>query len=734
MKKVIIFCFLTMLFLAFSLSAVAEGEEIGNGSFEIPNQAGTAPSGFWTPCKWGDTIFWDTEAPKDGNRCVKMSGYDPYMLWTVANAEGGAEYEISAWVKRISVSDDKGPYVKFEFYKDSTPIGNMDSQSFLQATTAGEWSYVKTSVVVPKEADTLKLLFRLSGTGTVYWDAVSCRKTKPAPIFTIETEVFCYDGEDTDVLLDINTDKIPAGDGHEMQLSVCDGTMVLWSETKAQEDDTMKFTFSSCVLPETGEKYVVKCRYLRADGTEISTMQETICKFPKPSSLNAKGEIVKNGEVFTPVIPYHINTALDLQKIKTAGANVITSAIGCDPQQHLETLNAAQKEGLGCFVALYRDMKPAGDDANLQNTIDTVTLVKDHPALLGYFIMDEPFLHDAHPIVEEKLAKSYETIHSIDTEHPVLLMETYYDKAVFHLAAKYCDIMMVDPYPAAKTNLGHYTETVVEAAKKACKYKKAVYSVVQAFEWQGYLPTGEDVRYQVYASLFAGANGFGYFKFRDWDAPYKHLWEYTDLNGMWTGITHFAKFEQNEAQEVFLLGKYPVLQFVRGDDISYILYEKNGKLYLIAMNHTNEVIKNDIPLTDYRNILQIGAYEAHTVDRTGLPDVKGKGIFSLQLPAFSMAKYEILTEKDYDYSEIRPLNFRDIGKHSAFREAIEYVTQNSIMKTKSADSFCPDETISSEDPMIASGFIKGNADGTLNPLGQTTRAEAAVIMQRIINR
>lgn len=36
--------------------------------------------------------------------------------------------------------------------------------------------------------------------------------------------------------------------------------------------------------------------------------------------------------------------------------------------------------------------------------------------------------------------------------------------------------------------------------------------------------------------------------------------------------------------------------------------------------------------------------------------------------------------------------------------------------------------------MIASGLIKGNADGTLNPLGNTTRAETAVICQRILDR
>ncbi|MBE7063367.1 MAG: S-layer homology domain-containing protein, partial [Ruminococcaceae bacterium] len=36
--------------------------------------------------------------------------------------------------------------------------------------------------------------------------------------------------------------------------------------------------------------------------------------------------------------------------------------------------------------------------------------------------------------------------------------------------------------------------------------------------------------------------------------------------------------------------------------------------------------------------------------------------------------------------------------------------------------------------MIASGLVKGNADGTINPLGNTTRAEAAVVMQRLCER
>lgn len=45
-----------------------------------------------------------------------------------------------------------------------------------------------------------------------------------------------------------------------------------------------------------------------------------------------------------------------------------------------------------------------------------------------------------------------------------------------------------------------------------------------------------------------------------------------------------------------------------------------------------------------------------------------------------------------------------------------------------------DYALSHVKAVVGNGIIKGNADGTLNPLGNTTRAEAAVIMDRIMNK
>ena len=44
------------------------------------------------------------------------------------------------------------------------------------------------------------------------------------------------------------------------------------------------------------------------------------------------------------------------------------------------------------------------------------------------------------------------------------------------------------------------------------------------------------------------------------------------------------------------------------------------------------------------------------------------------------------------------------------------------------------DKFSEENQMIEEEIVKGNPDGTINPLGNTTRAEAAVIMSRIFDR
>ncbi len=112
-------------------------------------------------------------------------------------------------------------------------------------------------------------------------------------------------------------------------------------------------------------------------------------------------------------------------------------------------------------------------------------------------------------------------------------------------------------------------------------------------------------------------------------------------------------------------------------------------------------------------------------------------------------------------------NFADIDKNHPYAKEIAIGRANGILNGIGDNLYNPEATITRQDmmtiisrgmnlsgsadlsafsdadavadyaaehvsAMVASGLIQGNADGTINPLGNTTRAEAAVIMERIL--
>ncbi len=138
---------------------------------------------------------------------------------------------------------------------------------------------------------------------------------------------------------------------------------------------------------------------------------------------------------------------------------------------------------------------------------------------------------------------------------------------------------------------------------------------------------------------------------------------------------------------------------------------------------------------------------------------------------------EKITRGDFAYFLVRTLGleseetelFADVPEDSFYAKEIAAGKAMGILKGVGENSYAPDAPISRQDmmtliarglelkgktdltrfsdtdkiadyaregveAMIAEGLIEGNADGTLNPLGNTTRAEAAVIMHRILER
>jgi len=137
-----------------------------------------------------------------------------------------------------------------------------------------------------------------------------------------------------------------------------------------------------------------------------------------------------------------------------------------------------------------------------------VEAVKDHPALLAWYLADEPELQNIPP---ENLDAAYKLVKSLDPYHPCSQVFARRSSAVDYLNG--LDLLMADPYPIPNspvTDVARATDDMVGFGG----LQKAVWIVPQAFgggEWWKREPSPAEGRVMSYLALIRGAAGLQYF-------------------------------------------------------------------------------------------------------------------------------------------------------------------------------------------------------------------------------
>ncbi len=132
---------------------------------------------------------------------------------------------------------------------------------------------------------------------------------------------------------------------------------------------------------------------------------------------------------------------------------------------------------------------------------------KDHPALLSWYINDEP-AGQGRP--SELMEQTYDMIRELDPYHPISMVFMMPDKAAQY--RKGMDIAMTDPYPIPKsvTEVQGY----VRDLNKSLRHDKSIWMVPQAFGGQEMWPrepTPKEIRTMTYLGLIEGIQGVQYF-------------------------------------------------------------------------------------------------------------------------------------------------------------------------------------------------------------------------------
>ncbi|MBQ7032586.1 MAG: S-layer homology domain-containing protein, partial [Clostridia bacterium] len=701
-----------------------------NGSFE--DNDGKIPKGWGVQSKFAPFMKVAENASHDGSDCVQISinpsvdgteGSNPFYT-QIVDLVGGAEYQISYWYKvdgKVNGETSGGrPTVKLEYYTDrslpgATNVGEkytypepFEGGHNMEAGRDGEWH--KTSFKIypqqtVREATVMvRCLTSSLSANNVYFDDIELYMTSAPPAFELDGGwVFYYtDMQDVNLSTNVHTGYYPdlVTAKVDYKLLDTDFETVLWEEKDVVSVDgktAVSFKLHD-YMDETEKPYKVVATLYNADGSVHSVATQNVYMYDRPAYLGKDGLFLKNGkDPVYPIMGYHVNTTDEELEKTSEAVNLIQVGGFGSAEGALRTMDRLESKNMMGLVVLYPGMKCAGNDANIEATIEVVTALKDHPAVLSYIVMDEVFLHGGDPTGD--LEASYRLIRSIDKNHPVCVMEAmgaYYAKA-----AKYVDLLLIDPYSTAKQGRA-YAGTI--QARRDVQYQKPVYSLLEAYNTGTRYVTPDDGRNSNWQALIAGSKAVGYYSINDSDTTKDEsgkvkkleIWNAKDGGALWDALTTFAEVERNLAYDHYVFNKNPEFNESISKDLWYSSWVDGQDIYMIVLSMLDYDKSQDvsIPLESFSGSVKIGDYTATLLaGRETNETVTGSGTLNLNISGVEALFYKITPTGGADFSALGTTVFEDLIDYSWAREAIGRMDEANVITGRTTYGYAPAEKI-----------------------------------------
>jgi len=305
------------------------------------------------------------------------------------------------------------------------------------------------------------------------------------------------------------------------------GDEVLVAGVFPEYDRRLTVPFPLVNLPQGDSR--VTCRLL-ARGVELARATATVTRLPhRPNAVKIDrigGGLIVDDLPFFPVGFYcysPVQPGLPEEEV-VRGFNTISPFQSNDPETlderraymdrcaelgmkvHYQLLSVAGGGGVADGGEVGADADETGDQEDLLRK--EVMAFRDHPALLAWYISDEPTGHNTPP---QALERSYRTVRELDPYHPVTIVFMAPTRA--HEYAGVMDVVMTDPYPIPHNPPASVADAVT-AITQVFGPDKPVWLVPQAFggneDWTRE-PTAGEQRVMTFLGIVEGATGIQYF-------------------------------------------------------------------------------------------------------------------------------------------------------------------------------------------------------------------------------
>jgi len=290
------------------------------------------------------------------------------------------------------------------------------------------------------------------------------------------------------------------------------------------------------------------------------------------------------------------------------------------------------------------------DTEKKKRLIAEIEAFRDHPALLGWYIADEP---NGYKIPPQQIEEIYRTVKKYDPWHPVSIVFM----APFLSSKNYIDgldIVMADPYPIPDLPVS-FTGNVAGQLRDEFNGKRPVWIVPQAFgggELWAREPTLQEIRSMTWQSIIKGAGGIQYF-------VRQGLNYFPKSAATWSECGRIA-VEVAELTPWLLSDEEPLPVESNSNNIIVSSKLHNGKLIVMAVNKINRPLEAVIRVKGLNYGKAIVLFENRSVNMTG-------GVIIDQLSPFGSQVYlvNIKNEKPSiagsNINLIRDPGFEDIS-------------------------------------------------------------------------
>ncbi len=491
--------------------APPEGGELAVGleAWKLPPQAKIAKS--------FEGEFFEITAPK---------GQNPTLWIPHLGAQPGQRYRLSYQVKAgVGAQTDTG-FVFFRLFtmkaaeKPGTPLAGGEWQDCFEAWQTRHLEF---------DGDQLGLVLEFKGPGTLFARNFSIEAIEPERQAAFEAHLTrpAYRG------MLIGEEREIAGVLTAKQEGISTFALRLvqgGKELAKKEVSAGSFALEAAGLGEGSATLEIIASGVKG---EVERQALELLRVPpsEPSVLVGEDLVLRrDGKPFFTIGLWAVpSNHRQLHELNAAGFNTFVAPMRKALLDQAARYNLAVIGDLESPALVAKTSDPAQLATLEKRLTGTVERYRRHPALLAYYIADEP-LWTGRPLPH--LRWTYEQVLRADPYHPIWINEA--PRNTVENLAKYAtaaDLFGVDIYPVPNggthsdledrtlSSVGAYTRRFHETVA----HRKPIWMVLQGFAWlnlhdrtaDGIYPTAEESRFMAYNAIVHGAHGIIY-----WGTPF----------------------------------------------------------------------------------------------------------------------------------------------------------------------------------------------------------------------